>query len=135
MVPPNPEPLKQLQARYPAAVAKVYRHREPETFAQPPSGRPQHVFDTEDGMRLIVSREEDDDGHVGLHLSASVLAGPLWELLASLPRRRAMREFMQMAIERLASISGRSFSGSGEEAFLGWSGEKGVPHWWFKEPS
>jgi hypothetical protein len=71
-VPFNPEPLDVLHQRYAAAVKDtidalaVYEHRAPA-----PSGDPTHVFDTQLGLRLIISRERLLDGRVGVHLSAS----------------------------------------------------------------
>jgi hypothetical protein len=71
-VPFNPQPIDVLQQRYAAAVKTtidalaVYEHQIPA-----PSGDPAHVFDTQLGLRLIISRERLLDGRVGVHLSAS----------------------------------------------------------------
>lgn len=71
-VPLNPQPLAALQARYLAAVADVIPQRDVVDGRHPvPSGQPEHVFDTENGLRLIVSTEQLYDGRVGVHLSAS----------------------------------------------------------------
>jgi hypothetical protein len=71
-VPLRAEPLDVLQARYPAAVADLIDVAAVVRGARTaPSKDPAHVFDTIEGLRLIVSREQMPDGRVGLHLSAS----------------------------------------------------------------
>lgn len=71
----NPQPMATLQARYRAAVAHVIDQRDVAAGRHPvPSGQPEHVFDMEHGLRLIVSLERLDDGRVGVHLSASRLS-------------------------------------------------------------
>lgn len=71
-VPWTPQPLAQLSARYLAAIAPFVDHRDARRADfEPPSGDPRHVFDCEDGLRLIVSRERCLDGREGVHISAS----------------------------------------------------------------
>lgn len=71
-VPLNPEPIDALRRRFPAAIAEVIAHEDIFSGRRPaPSGEPAHVFDTEDGLRLIVSMERLQDGCVGTHISAS----------------------------------------------------------------
>lgn len=71
-VPWRPEPFDALRRRYPLAVAKVIPQLDVLAGAAPaPSGDPLHVFDTEIGLRLIVSLERLPGGRVGTHISAS----------------------------------------------------------------
>ena len=71
-VPVNPQPLHVLQFRYPAAVQPCYDALEVQAARAPsPSKNPIHVFDTHDGLRLIVSRERHPTGDVVVHISAS----------------------------------------------------------------
>jgi len=71
-VPWHPEPLDALRRRYPAAlVALVSPVDVANGRARAPSKDPACVFDTVDGLRLIVSRERFDDGRILIHISAS----------------------------------------------------------------
>lgn len=72
-VPLKPEPLAALRARYHLAVARVIDPLDVARGLVPaPSADAVHVFDTEDGLRLIVSLERMPDGRVGTHISASI---------------------------------------------------------------
>ena len=71
-VPIKPEPVEALRARYAEAVAAVVDEESIRLgLAVPPSSKRQHVFDFEDGVRLIVSQDKPGI----LHISASVEAG------------------------------------------------------------
>lgn len=87
-VPVNPQPLHVLQFRYPAAVKERIAAIDtlPGGGLPPPSGDPAHVFDTVDGLRLIISRELHPNGKTVVHISASfngpeIAARPVAELL------------------------------------------------------
>ena len=86
-----------------------------------------NVFDFENGLRLIVSRERMECGLVVLHVSASM--APKCPLADSLRgkakgRKQAMRLFRVAAAEAFAELSGRTEP----LEFLGWT--KGmIPHW------
>jgi hypothetical protein len=72
-VPLHIEPMDVLRDRYPAAVetlidAAAVR----DGNISRPSSQAQHVFDTEAGWRLIVSRERFPSGMIAVHLSASI---------------------------------------------------------------
>jgi hypothetical protein len=77
-VPFAPEPLARLRGRYSAALNPLVDHRDVGRgdWGPPPSGDAPHVFDTEDGMRLIVSRERFLDGREGVHISVSFYTTP-----------------------------------------------------------
>lgn len=71
-VPWTPAPIDVLRVRYPAAVAGLFDQREVAAGRQAtPSGDPAHVFDTQSGLRLIISRDRLGDGRIGVHVSAS----------------------------------------------------------------
>src|ERR1051326_8143577 len=71
MLPFSPQPLATLQGRYAAALAHVFDCR-----AGVPRPRPgelySNVFDSEDGMRLIISLEQYTP-NLMLHVSASAM--------------------------------------------------------------
>lgn len=67
------EPLDTLRARYPAAVTDLIDAQAVRDGQLPsPSSNRRHVFDTPDGWRLIISREQVPSGLIAVHLSASV---------------------------------------------------------------
>ena len=71
-VPFKAEPLGQLQARFPRALQKVFDQFAIESSGATRPGQLQaNVFDFEDGLRLIVSREQRVSGQIVLHVSAS----------------------------------------------------------------
>ena len=79
MLPFEPETEEELRARYLAAMTRVY---DVTGFFEMPADRPglhrEHVFDFEDGLRLIISREKRDKD-VYLHWSASMEGADLCE--------------------------------------------------------
>ena len=71
-MPINPQPLHVLQYRYPAAVKELISAVDIlHGHLPPPSKDPTHVFDTDDGLRLILSRELHPNGKTVVHISAS----------------------------------------------------------------
>lgn len=73
MIPFNPEPLEQLKSRVSRAWEGTYSINLIQTNPDGrPSLKPQHVFDFEDGLRLILSRDELEKDVVFYHVSASV---------------------------------------------------------------
>ncbi len=72
-VPIHIEPLDVLRDRYPAAVSDLINAQAVKDEEIPaPSSDPRHVFDTPEGWRLIVSREQMPSGLIVVHLSASI---------------------------------------------------------------
>jgi hypothetical protein len=71
MLPFEPESEFLLKQRYKDAVEPVYSLDEMEGPNRP-SLRRQHVFDFQDGLRLIITRERYPEGQVVLHWSASI---------------------------------------------------------------
>ncbi len=134
-VPYNPAPLEELRRRYDAAVADVYDHADVGTFgANRPSEKPQHVFDFEDGLRLIISRERSSPLE-GIHISASLQPGrPLYFALPEM--LRPPQVLKRMALDRWAELTGALSPADvqeaierGEAKFAGFSPGKGIPHW------
>lgn len=137
MLPHEPEPLERLQARFAKALEPVY---DVCLIAQGWQTRPgayrRHLFDFEDGLRLLVSRERlplmGPDGRtaaVHLHVSASFEAGLALErdLVRRLKRDHAHRVvtrwFVPLVERRFAQLSDVPL------IFHGLSSEKGVAHW------
>jgi hypothetical protein len=124
MIPFLPEPLASLRSRYPAALAEPC---DTESSRLGTSFRPGEtrrcVFDCEDGLRLIISRDLHD-GLELLHVSASINPGSrLWNTLRD--GRSGPDEFASLAEGRF-----RDISGDNEPLDLALiSPEKGIPHW------
>lgn len=122
-LPFEPRPLDELRARYPAAVERVFDYR----FGFPavwPSQLRAHVFDFEDGLRVMVSRDREEEDGTYLHVSASLEPGH--GLFESVARGAVgLRQFLTIVEERFALLSGDV----GRLDFCGLSGGKGVPHW------
>lgn len=71
-VPLHTEPMAALQQRYPDAVRWMVNNLDVLNGSREPvSANPMHVFDTEDGLRLICSLDQMPDGRIGTHVSVS----------------------------------------------------------------
>ena len=104
------ESVDVLRLRYQAAVAPLVNLSDiVEGLRVRPSAERQHVFDCPDGMRLIVSREIDGDGNIGVHMSASLSAhGDAYERLKLKKDAGgdAVKEFLAKAVGRWGLLSG-----------------------------
>lgn len=129
-VPYTTETLAELQARYPRALEFVF---DQEAIQNQGAIRPgevaAQVFDFEDGLRMIVSREQEADGKLLLHLSASfrnecAMADKFLGRLRKVSRSAALEEWRVGVELRFAELASdrRPFR------FLGWSGNM-IPHW------
>lgn len=124
MLPFKPQTLEQLQGRYPAALRKIFdcttgvpRPRPGELYSQ--------VFDCEDGIRLIVSRDKESESDTFLHVSASFVEGTfVWNALKG-SGDAGQKKFIEMVEERFSVISGDNQ----RLTFHGFSVGKQVPHW------
>lgn len=122
-LPFEPQPQPALQERFPQALGRVFDFRAgvPDEL---PSKLRAHVFDFEDGVRMMVSRDMEEEGKVYLHVSASVEPGMLyWGLILSGAIGKS--EFLRRMEHRFAQLSGQSE----KLEFCGFSPGKGVPHW------
>lgn len=122
-----PEPEAALRARYPAALAELYDAEGVRLGSvTPPTRRRPNVFDFEDGLRLIVSRD-DHGGEAGVvvHLSAGLGTGTALE--RTLRGAHCPGCVVALLCERVEG-AWRTLRGRGRLRFLGLSGGD-VPHW------
>ncbi len=139
MTSPDPDPLpfapestEALRARFAAALEQPLTLddvRSGAWLAKAPGRRRRCVFDCEDGVRLVVSRE-DQGGSLGevVHVSASVQPDtPAW-------RRLALMHAPHTQFTRLAWARFRTLAGPGlwEVVDFQVSEGKGVPHWFVR---
>lgn len=128
-LPHQPENLASMRDRYGAAREPLYDQVAVSEGRQAIPGelRP-HVFDFDDGIRLMVSRERTPDGDVVLHLSASVEEDS--ELYRWIKKGRVgVNEFCFAVIKKWRAIS----DSKAEVTFIGISSPKGCPHWFVEE--
>jgi len=125
-LPHEPEPMAAMQARWEAAVEGDWNAESDAALAEYPGLRRRHIFDFEDGVRLIAAFETGVFiGPVpALHVSASIRPGGNMEkFLAGLPDVPARRAFFIVAVvRRLWTIAGRNIP----LAVLFFDG--GIPH-------
>lgn len=142
-IPVQAEPLHVLQARYPRCLEYIYDSEKIDTAgAIRPGEVAAQVFDLEDGLRFIISRQRVDEmtedyrltgqKTVILHVSASVSHGSalLRKLQADsrrLPAIRAVHKWLETVPERFRELSGND----GVLEFLGFDGCVG--HWMQEE--
>lgn len=123
MLPFLPETIESHRTRYQSALKAVFDCRYGIPRPRPGELRG-HVFDCQDGMRLIVSRDRESDTDTYLHLSASFHPGSY--LYSQLKKGKLIKdEFVRLVERRSRSISGDE----GRFDLIGFSEEKGVPHW------
>lgn len=132
-LPFKPEPLAAMRARYPEAVKDVmdYESYVLGTIQRPGQSR-RHVFDHEDGLRLIFSRDSSDKGLVFLHASASIESGSrLFHEARGISRRSggSLNHVMDwldgLARPRIEELSG--------QAMELWFWHHFIPHFWKPE--
>ncbi len=139
MLPFEPESLCAAKARLPAALEPLLTRAQLLAGTAPRIGLDRrHVFDFEDGMRVIVSRE-DHGGGAGMplfnfhgtviHASASFFEGQAVERLTAAIRTEgaeAAKRAFQLACEsRLREL----FGPLRRLPAPCWSADKGVPNW------
>jgi hypothetical protein len=123
-LPFEPEPIASMRARYAAARKTLYVQEDVAAgLVAPPSGFRAHVFDFEDGLRLIISRDRDPTGLVVIHLSASVVDDtPMYQHVCN--GRIGMSEFFERVKIEWQTLSGSTLT----PQLIGVS-DKYVPHW------
>ena len=124
MLPFEPEPGFQLEQRYKDAVEKIYPLAEMDGPDRPSLNR-KHVFDFQDGLRLIISREKYDNGEIVLHWSASVDEKHLKE-----DEFADLSQFMKFVMEHMAELWGYV---KVDGRVLVKSTDKGIFHFFLKE--
>jgi hypothetical protein len=119
MIPFIPETMSANRARFAAALEPLYII----TDYQPPSPRPgeqrRHVFDFEDGMRIIASRDTIIGRHF-LHASASMNADRVGKHIHLDSAKVVIGSWRAV----LCSLSGRT-----DWQLMGLEGPQKVPHW------
>lgn len=126
-----PESLEVLKARYHRALEHVYDIESVVLgLAESPVVRPECTFETEDGICIIVSREDVGGPHPDLHVSATFRADSAVGRRFARDLRRAgsriaMGRFAIKALARYREISGDDAAFS----HLEWSAILGLPHW------
>lgn len=70
----NPEPLERLKLRYSKALEELYIQLDVSRGIRVrPGSQPSNVFDFADGIRLIISKEQQPDGRLVIHISGSAM--------------------------------------------------------------
>lgn len=127
----RPRSVDQQRLRYSTALVKIYDMLEVELHPSiAPGGKPEHVFDFEDGLTLIISRERTPHGQVVTHCSASSHSStPVNLELAMRSEHESPRDavvwFLRFAVERWRELGLFTH----EPKFIGFSEGKGIPHW------
>ena len=122
MIPFIPEPLAALQQRFLAALEVICDIQRIESGSTPrPGTQRQHVFDWEDGVRMIISRDQLENRHVVVHLSASV---NLSTYDVTRLGRLSPTSFVRLVEQHWKMLGGPPVT------LEGFSPEKGVPHWY-----
>ena len=121
MLPFKPESIERLKARLPQALDQIY---DPflcfNGFQELPGERRPHVFDFEEGLRLIICRQLRGSAPV-LDISASATLKTRWDgQVGNHPLKR-------MAEKRLEDLGIKPLQ------FIGFSLQRGTPHWIVKE--
>jgi len=123
-LPINIEPFETLRRRFSEAVKNSYDTLK--IAANPkdrPGQKPEHVFDFDDGIRLIISRDRFNEKEV-LHFSGSVLPG--YPIETGLPPRLYLAKFLGECTEKITKLSGCRTS---DVKLVAITQEKGIPHW------
>src|SRR5262245_42759717 len=110
-LPPDPESLDVLRARYPKALEFVYDVEGMQSGDIRPTEVAANVFDTLDGLRLIVARERLPCGHERLHIGALLCPGgemaeEIATLLPVLGEKNLHRMWLAHIPERFRQLCG-----------------------------
>lgn len=113
MLPFEPEPIESLRSRYAAALEKAYEATNAITDpSSTPGNNRSHVFDFEDGIRLIVSRDYYKAQQV-THVSASFNGS----------NKTNAKKFIEDARQCFLQLSGKDLP---DRTFIT---ANGIPHW------
>jgi hypothetical protein len=114
----TPRPIEEHQARLPVALARLFHAEDAERGGDRPGLHPECYFDFEEGVRLLVSRE-DWFGRRVIHASASVRP----DSMVTLIYQGSTIAVRLDAIKRLLATIGL------EGMTLVGINSDGVPHW------
>jgi hypothetical protein len=124
MVQPNPQPLETLKDRFYDAIKRSFSVQKViDKVEERPGSLPEHVFDFEEGIRIIISRDRYKEKEV-IHFSASLLGNYITD--TRIPPRLQIAKFLGEATVLFAKLSGCKTS---DVILIGFSDEKQIPHW------
>lgn len=117
MIQINPQPLPVLKQRFVDALKKLHNVKDIIKGTAPaPSGNAENVFDFEEGIRIIISRELYQE-KVWLHFSGSITdayKGP------------TDVQILGVIVKLFVELSGAQTTGL---VYIGQSTDKRIPHW------
>ena len=128
MLPFKPEPFEELKRRFPIALEPLIDCTKgvPEVT---PGEKREHVFDCEDGIRIIASRDQMLQNEIYYHFSCSAMHGTL--LLARIKAGRLLPTvFQKMCEQRFSELLGFTVR---QPDHYNYSQVKKVPHWFWRE--
>lgn len=127
----EPETIEQLKSRFLKALETSWSvKRAIKDSDNTPGKKREHVFDFEDGIRIIISRDRFEGIQV-IHFSASF--GNVESFMKTYPRQKGITlqedkdRIVELMKKRFIEISG--FPESERIKFLGTHGSKLIPHW------
>lgn len=127
MIAPNPQPLEILKQRFKTVFREVYDVQKViDNKQEAPSGKAEHIFDFEHGLRIIASRDKYKEMEV-LHFSASTFGD--YEFAKHMPMRLALAAFLGECTGFICQLSGCK---TNDLELIAITPEKGVPHWIIK---
>lgn len=119
------ESLSSLRGRYNKALE--YTFNSEEIFLRDkirPGELRSNVFDSKEGIRLIISKEINENGTTYIHISSSLMKGTTYLKLKDCKSpKKAQKEFKKLSIRLFRGISG--FKNNID--FICWDGH--IPHW------
>jgi len=110
------ETVESIKSRYPMAIRTVWNRQEILDGKRPGMMR-EHVFDFEDGFRIIANRECLPDGMVCLHFSFSMEEDSS-ACKAMVACDHDMRKLIEMAMEHVEIMGGPSRQTSPSQSFM-----------------
>jgi len=123
-LPINPQPIEVLKQRFSDAVKNSYDVlKVAENSESRPGQKPEHIFDFQDGIRLIISRDRYKEKEV-LHFSASVFEA--YPIEPGLPPRLYVAKFLGECTAHIVELSGCKTQ---DVKLVTITAGKGVPHW------
>lgn len=142
MLPYIPERISKHKARYPKAIEPVYDGTQKELpfVWDLPGSKREHIFDFRIGLRLLISRDKlpiFKTIMTGVHFSASVIENTnIYSILMKVTEiagpQKASERLCEYSLIYFQQVSGISKDHPGIR-FMGFSPEKGIPHWFIEE--
>ena len=127
MLPFEPESIESLKARYPEAMKDTYDPNDiKDDPTQSPGKQRKHVFDFEDGLRLIASRDQMKESELDpiTHYSVSVV-----ESICNVNQFKDLAAFVGWAIKHINQIRPKEMTGQ----LITQGTETGIVHMFYDE--